>query len=320
MAEEKSIYPIGVTISKDTIEALKAFHGSQPGAPPFAGLCVAPRKNAEGNTDGLIFVTVGFGMTAVGADELKMFTHPGLMSLTMDEGVGERDASYPIDLFQAAVPSTETGISGLSRFFDYNRTREFDYAFIDATVLDYFLNTTAIYPEGTNLDNRGIKMERALVIFDTDRIRPSSIFFSKNESGVYRTLKFTPVPEPLLSAEYTARAAIAYYISPPCPPFWFIGTNTDSISPVEFSFPAQQLPPENRCNCPIYNIDRRDFVKQLTDMGLMPKEPYPLYTMRRWPYIVLGIVALLLFVFGAITLTRWGITGFKFPIFPGKPQ
>jgi hypothetical protein len=266
---------------------------------PFAGICLAPKKDTDGSTIGLSVVLVGFQPTSTGPDLLEMYpSSPGASS-----AMGYSFTSADTALLSIPFTDTSSQISLLSRILDYDRTREFGLVFIDRETLEYFV-TTNFYTGTTTPTDRGITIARALVHFSTKPERSLAQFFSDNESGVYRTVKVSPYPPVTLLTGDDSRSSVAYYIGPTCPPFWHV--DDEPATP-----PMRQIvnPKEPPQTCNMYTINRKHMIKKLVEMKYLPAEPFPLYKTRRWTLIAAALVSLAVSILGIISLVRGDIFG-----------
>jgi hypothetical protein len=305
--DETRIYTISQTIYSDRINTIIGYHNNMvSNRVPFAGLCVAPKKDSFGNTIGLVFIAVGYQPENTGAVErLVMVTHPELMDRAeASSRLAAPAAVTPPDrsIFEITFSSLNE-VSLWSRIFDYDRTREFDYAFIDAAVLDYMTTEEGFYTAGTDLSIRGIQIERALTVFSTERERSLSNFFSDNESGVYRSLKVTPFPTPNLASGYSSRSSTAYAVIPTCPPFWrgSTGATTSTMQMARSIVDTQAVSSSltDACTCAFFSINRQQLVQKLIEIKVVPAQEYPLYIIKKWPFILLTLLITVLSVLGS---------------------
>jgi hypothetical protein len=305
MAETK-IYAISQTIDSNRIREIKNYHDAMESRTPFAGLCLAPQRDSTGNTTGLILISTGYKADETsGLNRLSMVTHPTLMSVVPASSRSATAANVAVpnrSVFEINF-TTLREVSLWSRILDYDRTREFDFAFIDSAILDYMMVEVGFYRTGTDISTRGIQIERALTIFSTERERSLSNFFSITESGVYRSLKITPYPTPNLASDYDSRSSTAYAIIPTCPPFWRGSTSTSSgVEAMARSIEANSEVLNSlggACSCALFSINRQDLVQKLIQMNVIPADKRPLYRIKKWPFILLALLIATLSVLGS---------------------
>lgn len=113
---------------------------------------------------------------------------------------------------------------------------EIQLAFLDARICDYLVNSTNYYYREmeasggyryylessastvrtpVTASDRKILFKRALTIVHPDS--PSSASTTANS---YWTLSASPLPTPVLSEEDNTAGAVAYLLTPSCPPYW----------------------------------------------------------------------------------------------------
>ncbi len=207
-------------------------------------------------------------------------------------------------------------LSGWDEFRFYNDTGEFEYAFIDRQTFEYLASASVFYSGGvpsgfqSGFPNRGLLVSRAFITMQGGT--------AGNNYQKFRALRMAPYPEPPLPTDAAGRASIAYYIGPPCPPYWHDDGTASSATgssggggslagPAPIMFSTEQTsntPPLNDCNCIVNQINKVELHKQLREHGLISNEPPPIYKMRIWPWIVLAILIFLFAVIGVVELIR----------------
>ena len=289
-------------IPKTTIDAIKAIHVdsnntlSNSGASTLVGICLAPlpRSGTDSTTTGFRIVIVGHKPD----DSLLMYSSSELSAMNSDaataagappEGGAEgapasTQVVFDPNIFLTSV-SSQPVMAPLDRLF-YNGTTEFEFAFIDIHILDYFLESNVFYLPGTTVGtwtdnnsqpvaNRGIRIERALVQFN----RPLTALLTGSSAqnlNTYRTLKVQPAPEPVLLSNQTRMAAMAYYIIPTCPPFWRAQNTVnlnESLRVARATIAPIQANGENKeCVAPVFRISQEDLRNQLVEKGYIDRK------------------------------------------------
>lgn len=311
-----------------------------PGVVP-AGICVKPIRNSPGVDSGLF--TNGFEMVMVG------WTPPG----STPNGGSTPSALHVFDVTQYVPPPPPPAppdgpplplppsaaaaqqsvlaeyveldpLSTWIQFRYYDDTTEFEYAFIDIQTFKYLAGEDSnVFYEKNALNQPLHPVTNAAFVPETERgILLSRAFITLHDGAEYkrfRSLRVYPFPEPRLPLNAAGRNSLAFYISPPCPPYWWDqgvagsatstgGGSGDSGTSNMMMVSAKQTtnPPQtiDDCNCVINHIDKIALHTQLIDSGFISKEPPPVYKVRIWPWIVLAILLVLLAIIGIVEIAR----------------
>jgi hypothetical protein len=306
MAETK-IYKFDIVILKSDIDKYEPLfnaldsQASSGARHDFAGICLAPGTDTTGNTTEIKIALVGLNESGSTQASLTIYTNNEVDSFLRGLPSTDSMATNPPAL---TFPTSTDTVPGASLLFDYNRTREFEYVFLDKETLDY-LTTSNFYNSPPAPNTRGIQLTRALVIFNSEIDRFPQAYFSNNESGMYRTVRLSPSPPAQLSLDSNTRASVAYSIPPTCPPFWRNATGGSRFMSVAPNNSSRQFPQDPNAEAsPIYRINRNELSERLQEQNFVSKEAPPVYKAARWPIILIGAVLLLAVGYSSYNLIK----------------
>lgn len=345
-----SVYPYSKFVTLKT--AFEDFHTSTGKSVQLAGVCIKPvRTDAGGNagnyTDNFEVVPIGWGTPVVDPLDSSIAT-PGPISffniVTYAESkfpgsVTGTDALSKQQLLDCVkMASTDSDeVSALDKLRFYDKTAEFEYVFIDVQTLEYFAkddsNGFYVVKNGqlyVSLDSttpfqtssRGLLLSRAFKIMKDDTAADGTSILSDVVYKRYRTLRFSPYPEPKMESTET-RPSLAYYLGPACPPRWRnsgeevfdAGSGASggsfrlaSRSAIMASTVAQtnNNPEIEDCNCVVNKISMVALHQSLIDAGIIQEnfDKEDVYRFPRWPWIVIGVVVLALVTLGVVDLVQ----------------
>ena len=339
-------YPKFVTLKK----AFEDFHApnAKPDGVTLAGVCIKPlRTNLGGNggnyTDDFEVVPIGWGVPVVDNLNSSIAT-PGPISFfnVVDYAnlkfptptPNTPDANSKQQLLDCVKMSSTSVIevSALHKLRYYDRTSEFEYVFIDVQTLEYlakddsnsfyvvkngqlFTSADSLTPIQTS--DRGLLLSRAFMVMKEDTTANGTTVVSDISYKRYRTLRFAPYPEPKME-NTESRPSIAYYLGPPCPPYWrntgaeefVVETNDSGFAFRAISFPGgnQQEDPAKikDCNCVVNKINMTELHNRLIAEGIIREnfDKKEVFRFRWWPWMLLALAVLALTILGAVDFVQ----------------
>jgi hypothetical protein len=308
--ESKTNYLDGVFPYSDYLLLRDAFTALYP-LEDLVGLCITPIKAMPTPTT---FFSTGIKVMLVryvSGPSVEEINFLDVDQITESASASRSPAPAPvasIAQLQAAAKKAVSPLTPIDWWNDtlyYHKTNEFEYCFIDRDTFEYLAsdeNMEFYKHDGTNYKDkegnnvipadRGIHFSRAFMTLEVgDRIYDD-----------FRTLKFRPHPEPAL-VEYDSRPSVAYYLGPPCPPFWtHDGTSAESeIAVASMAMTARQSiehPPKDGCTC--NKINTRLLHQALKKQGIIPEDLGPAYRNNLTPIVVTTAISFLLLVSAVI--------------------
>ena len=306
----------GIFLYSDYVKLREAFNRLYPGELPV-GLCITTTKAMPTATTfystGIKVMLVRFvpgGTPGVAAINFLDVDNANTINALNRPNLSAADNNTYITGLQTAAKKS-VGVDFIDWWNDtlyYHKTNEFEYCFIDRNTFEYFASSSemAFYKAGTSI---GTYLDKTDAVINplTRGVHFSRAFITMEKSnriyGDYRTLKLRPHPEPVLQV-YDSRPSIAYYLGPPCPPFWSndgATTTTSSAAPPPSPSMARQVvtpPPDKDCTC--NEINMTALHEALKKEEIISADLGPAYRVNFTPIIVATALSFLFIVLAII--------------------